>query len=45
MLQLLAATAADPGAFDDFVSVTAGSLSPADFLAPENVERIMASAS
>jgi flavin-dependent dehydrogenase len=44
MQQLLAATAADPAASDDFVSVTAGSLSPTDFLAPSNVERIMASA-
>jgi len=42
--QLLAATARDPVASDDFASVTAGSLSPADFLAPANVERIMASA-
>jgi len=45
MQQLLAATAADAAASDDFVSVTAGSLSPADFLAPANVERIMTSAS
>jgi flavin-dependent dehydrogenase len=42
MQQLLAAVAADPAASDDFASVTAGSLSPADFLAPANVERIMA---
>jgi 2-polyprenyl-6-methoxyphenol hydroxylase-like FAD-dependent oxidoreductase len=45
MQQLLAATAADPAASDDFASVTAGSLSPTDFLAPSNIERIMASAS
>jgi flavin-dependent dehydrogenase len=45
MLALLAAIAADAAASDDFASVTAGSLSPADFLAPENVERIMAGAS
>jgi 2-polyprenyl-6-methoxyphenol hydroxylase-like FAD-dependent oxidoreductase len=44
MQQLLAVVAADPAASGDFLSVTAGSLSPTEFLAPSNVERIMASA-
>ena len=41
MQQLLGAVASDQQAMDDFVSVTAGSLSPAEFFAPDSVERIM----
>ena len=42
--QLLGAVATDQGAMDDFVSVTAGSLSPAEFFDPDNIGRIMAAA-
>ncbi|HUF83874.1 MAG TPA: NAD(P)/FAD-dependent oxidoreductase [Acidimicrobiia bacterium] len=41
MQQLLGAVATDQQAMDDFVSVTAGSLSPAEFFNPDNVGRIM----
>ncbi|MFP5319046.1 MAG: NAD(P)/FAD-dependent oxidoreductase, partial [Acidimicrobiia bacterium] len=42
MQQLLAAVARSQPAMDAFVSVVAGSLSPADFFAPEHVQSIMA---
>ncbi|HWC12368.1 MAG TPA: NAD(P)/FAD-dependent oxidoreductase [Acidimicrobiales bacterium] len=42
--QLLGAVATDQHAMDDFVSVTAGSLSPAAFFDPDNVGRIMGAA-
>ena len=42
--QLLGAVATDQRAMDDFVSVTAGSLSPAEFFDPDNIGRIMAAA-
>jgi 2-polyprenyl-6-methoxyphenol hydroxylase-like FAD-dependent oxidoreductase len=45
MQQLLAAVAVDESAMSDFVSVGAGTLSPAEFFAPANVGRIMAAAS
>lgn len=41
MQQLLGAVAASQPAMDDFVSVTAGSLSPAEFFAPDNVAKLM----
>ena len=44
MQQLLGAVHGNQHAMDQFVSVAAGSLSPADFFAPENVEQIMAAA-
>ncbi|HWH45874.1 MAG TPA: NAD(P)/FAD-dependent oxidoreductase [Thermoleophilaceae bacterium] len=44
MQRLLGAVHGDPGAMDAFVSVTAGTVSPADFFAPENVGRIMGAA-
>jgi 2-polyprenyl-6-methoxyphenol hydroxylase-like FAD-dependent oxidoreductase len=45
MAQLLGAVHGNQDAMDQFVSVAAGSLSPADFFAPGNVARIMAAAS
>ncbi len=42
--QLLAAVHGNQEAMDDFLSVGAGSLSPADFFAPENVGRIFQAA-
>jgi flavin-dependent dehydrogenase len=44
MQHLLAAVYGNQDAMDDFVSLTAGTLSPAEFFAPENIRRIMASA-
>jgi hypothetical protein len=41
MQQLFAAIAGDQGDMDDFVSVAAGTLSPQEFFAPENVARIL----
>ena len=41
---LLAAVARDQQASDDFMGVQAGAVSPAEFFAPENVDRIMAAA-
>jgi flavin-dependent dehydrogenase len=39
--QLLAATAGNPEASDAFIRVNAGAMSPAEFLEPANVERIL----
>ena len=44
MQQLLSAVARSQEAMDGFVSVIAGAVSPADFFAPEHVQRIMATA-
>jgi 2-polyprenyl-6-methoxyphenol hydroxylase-like FAD-dependent oxidoreductase len=44
MQRLLAAVAGDQRAVDDFVGVNAGTVSPAEFFAPENVARILAAA-
>ena len=44
MQQLLGAVHGNQHAMDQFVSVAAGSFSPADFFAPDNVEQIMAAA-
>jgi flavin-dependent dehydrogenase len=44
MQQLLGAVHGNQHAMDHFVSVAAGSFSPADFFAPDNVEQIMAAA-
>ena len=44
MQRLLGAAHGNQEAMDAFVSVTAGTLSPLEFLAPGNVERIMSSA-
>ena len=44
MQQLLGAVARDQDAMDGFVSVVAGSLSPADFFSPGHVQSIMAGA-
>jgi flavin-dependent dehydrogenase len=41
MQQLLAAMHGNQGAMDGFVSVTAGTVSPVEFFAPENIGRIM----
>jgi hypothetical protein len=41
MQTLLGAVHGNQGAMDDFVSVTAGTLSPTEYFARENVERIM----
>jgi len=40
--QLLAATHGNPNAMDDFARMNAGTISPAAFFAPENVDAIMA---
>ena len=45
MQELLAAMHGNQEAMDAFVSVTAGTLSPVEFLHPDNVGRIMSSAS
>lgn len=42
MQQLLGAVAGSQAAMDDFVSVTTGALSPAEFFAPDNLERLTA---
>ncbi|RBM17271.1 oxidoreductase [Prauserella sp. PE36] len=42
MRQLFGALAGDEEAMADFVSVTAGTISPAEFFAPDNIARIMA---
>ncbi|HEY7282956.1 MAG TPA: NAD(P)/FAD-dependent oxidoreductase [Actinomycetota bacterium] len=44
MQQLLGAVAAGQSSMDDFVSVVAGTLSPAEFFDPANVGRIMSGA-
>ena len=44
MQQLLGAVATDQAAMEDFVSVTAGSLSPGEFFDPDNVGRLMGAA-
>lgn len=44
MQQLLAAVAASQNAMDDFVSIAAGTLSPAEFFDPANVGRLMTAA-
>jgi flavin-dependent dehydrogenase len=44
MQQLLGAVSRDPASMDDFVSVVAGTVSPAAFFAPENVGRITSAA-
>jgi 2-polyprenyl-6-methoxyphenol hydroxylase-like FAD-dependent oxidoreductase len=41
---LLAATASNQAAMDDFVRMNAGTISPSQFFAPENVAKIMAAA-
>ena len=41
MQQLLGAMRADQAAMDDFVSITAGTISPAEFFDPANIGRIM----
>ena len=41
MQQLLAAMHGNQEAMDGFVSVTAGTVSPVEFFAPENIGRIM----
>ena len=41
MQQLLGAMHADQAAMDDFVSITAGTISPAEFFDPANIGRIM----
>jgi hypothetical protein len=41
MQQLLAAVHGDQDAMDDFVSVTAGTVSPVDFFDPDNLGRLM----
>jgi 2-polyprenyl-6-methoxyphenol hydroxylase-like FAD-dependent oxidoreductase len=41
MLQVLGAVHGNSEAMDDFVSLTAGTVSPAAFFAPENIDRIM----
>jgi 2-polyprenyl-6-methoxyphenol hydroxylase-like FAD-dependent oxidoreductase len=45
MQQLLAVVSRNPEASDGFVRMVAGAQSPAEFLAPENVARIMSAAS
>ena len=45
MQQLLGAVHGDQDAMNDFASITAGTLSPATFFAPENIGRIMAAGS
>jgi 2-polyprenyl-6-methoxyphenol hydroxylase-like FAD-dependent oxidoreductase len=42
--QLLAATAGNPSAMDDFARLNAGTITPTEFFAPENVEAILAAA-
>jgi hypothetical protein len=44
MQQLLGAVHGNQAAMDDFVSVTAGTVSPVDFLDPGNIARIMSAA-
>ncbi len=44
MERLLGSACGNQAAMDDFVSVIAGTLSPVDFFAPPNIERIMAGA-
>jgi 2-polyprenyl-6-methoxyphenol hydroxylase-like FAD-dependent oxidoreductase len=44
MLQVLGAVHGNREAMDDFVSLTAGTVSPATFFAPENLDRIMQAA-
>lgn len=44
LAQLLAAVHGNRAAMDDFARVNAGVLSPAEFLADQNVERILAAA-
>jgi 2-polyprenyl-6-methoxyphenol hydroxylase-like FAD-dependent oxidoreductase len=44
MQQLFAAVHGSQDAMDDFVSIIAGTVSPQEFFAPENIERIMAAA-
>lgn len=44
MQQILAAAAGDPDAMDAFVSIAAGTLSPQDFFAPDNIQRITSAA-
>ena len=41
MQQLLGAMRADQAAMDDFASITAGTISPAEFFDPANIGRIM----
>jgi hypothetical protein len=41
---LLAATAGSQAAMDDFVRMNAGTISPAQFFAPDHVAKIMAGA-
>lgn len=41
MQRLLAAVHGNQAATDDFVSIVAGTVSPADFFAPSNVEAIL----
>jgi 2-polyprenyl-6-methoxyphenol hydroxylase-like FAD-dependent oxidoreductase len=44
MQQVLGAVHGNPSAMDDFVSVTAGSMSPVEFFDPANIGRIMQAA-
>jgi hypothetical protein len=44
MQQLLGAVHGNPEAMDQFVSVVAGTVSPVEFLSPENIGRIMSGA-
>lgn len=45
MQQLLSAVSRNQDSMDDFVSVIAGTVSPADFFSPPNVERVIEAAS
>jgi 2-polyprenyl-6-methoxyphenol hydroxylase-like FAD-dependent oxidoreductase len=44
MQQLLGAVSADQGSMDAFARMNAGTISPAEFFAPENIGRIMSAA-
>ena len=44
MQQLLGAVYGNQEAMNDFVSIVAGTLSPAEFFAPENIGRLMQAA-
>jgi len=41
MQQLLGAVAGNQAAMDDFVSIIAGTVSPAEFFAPEHIDELM----
>jgi hypothetical protein len=44
MQQLLGAAHGNQNAMDDFVSLTAGTVSPVEFFDPENIGRILGAA-